>query len=69
MAKAPKIPDPPPVQPLPQPDDPESVDARRNVARQARERRGVASTLLSGELGDAITTPTRRKRLLGPSTE
>lgn len=60
--KSPKPPAPPPVVPLPQADD-ETV---RNAMRNARKkvRKGRASTLVSGQLGDMSSGSTASPSLV-----
>lgn len=45
----PKIPKPSPVVPMPDPDGPEALAARRRALLAAQARSGRASTMLSGD--------------------
>jgi hypothetical protein len=51
-APKPKIPKPEPIPPAPTKDDPEAVRQAEEQRRKLRMRAGVASTQLSGPLGD-----------------
>jgi hypothetical protein len=57
-----------PEVPVPQPDDPETYEARKRTAARAAEQKGSASTLLSQGVtgtGDVPGPATPSKRLLG----
>lgn len=56
---------PPPLPPLPTPEDPAVKERERRERLAAARRRGRASTIVSGPLGDSDQGPVDRKRLLG----
>jgi len=66
----PKMPPPPPVQPLPEPPSAElSQEEKDRIAAEQREierkRRGRKSTILTGPLGVEEEAETEKKTLLG----
>ena len=68
--RAPKMPAPPPVQPLPEPPSAEvsAEDKARIAAEQAaveRKRKGRKSTILTSPLGVEEEAETQKKTLLG----
>ena len=68
--RAPKMPAPPPVQPLPEPPSAEvsAEDKARIAAEQAaveRKRKGRKSTILTSPLGVEDEAETQKKTLLG----
>ena len=54
-----------PPTPVPQPDDPKSLESQQNAALIARRRDGASAHLLSGEQGDTTDPNTDRKQLSG----
>lgn len=57
-----KLPDPEPVA-IPSPEDPASLEAQRRARMAALERKGRASTILSGT--DAVIKPAYSNTFLG----
>ena len=56
---------PPPLPPVPTPDDPAVDDERRKQRIAAALRKGRRSTIKTSGLGDTSPAPIRRKTLLG----
>lgn len=56
---------PPAPAPAPTPEDPAALEARRRTLSEQRQRRGRASTLLTGGQGVTGSAPVARKTLLG----
>jgi hypothetical protein len=67
-SSTPKPPKPQPVTPVPQEDDPKSLEARKVAAAAAQRQEGVSAHLLSGEKGIEEDPEVSKKRLVGVST-
>lgn len=61
-------PAPQPVTPVPQEDDPKSLDARRTAAMLARRQEGASAHLLHGEEGVPEDPDVSKRKLLGTSS-
>lgn len=68
-SKTPAPPAPQPVTPVPQEDDPRSIDAQRKAVVAAQKQKGYSAHLLTGEYGVEEDPETKKRALMpGPST-
>ncbi len=67
FGSTPKPPKPQPVTPVPQEDDPKSLEARKVAAAAAQQQEGVSAHLLSGEKGIEEDPYASKKKLFGTS--
>ena len=67
MGSSPATPTPQPVTPVPQEDDPKSLEARKVAAAVAARQQGMSAHLLSGEKGVEEDPEVSKRKLLGGS--
>jgi hypothetical protein len=65
MGSTPATPKPQPVTPVPQEDDPKSLEARKVAAVTAQRQEGVSAHLLSGEKGIEDDPEVTKRKLTG----
>jgi hypothetical protein len=66
-SSTPATPKPQPVTPVPQEDDPKSLEARKVAAAAAQRQEGMSAHLLSGEKGIEDDPEASKKKLFGTS--
>ena len=67
FGSSPAPPKPQPVTPVPQEDDPKSLEARKVAAAASQRQQGMSAHLLSGEKGVEDDTEASKKKLFGTS--
>jgi hypothetical protein len=67
FGSSPKTPTPQPVTPVPQEDDPKSLEARKVAAVAAQRQEGMSAHLLSGEKGLEDDPEVSKRKLFGTS--
>ena len=65
MGKSPAPPKPTPITPVPQEDDPKSLEARKVAASVAARQEGASAHLLSGERGVEEDPEVTKRKLTG----
>lgn len=67
MGSTPAPPKPTPITPVPQEDDPKSLEARKVAASIAARQQGASAHLLNGEEGVTEDPEVSKRKLLGSS--
>ena len=65
MGKSPAPPKPQPIMPVPQEDDPKSLEARKVAAATSARQEGASAHLLSGERGVEEDPEVTKRKLMG----